>query len=69
MTIKFFKVYNSFLGGHTVNTPSLLEEGREGGGGGDFPINSKSGMTVNDSLFLSLFVCKLSPGVLFPCTS
>lgn len=68
MTIKFFKVYNSFLGGHTVNTPSLLEEGREGGGG-DFPINSKSGMTVNDSLFLSLFVCKLFPGVLFPCTS
>lgn len=69
MTIKFFKVYNSFLGGHAVNTPSLLEEGREGGGG-DFPINSKSGMTVNDSLFfLSLFVCKLFPGVLFPCTS
>ena len=57
MTIKFCKVYNSFLGSHTVNTPSLLEEGREGGGG-DFPINSKSGMTVNDSLFLSLFVCK-----------
>lgn len=69
MTIKFFKVYNSFLGGHTVNTPSLLEEGREEGGG-NFPINSKSGMTVNDSLFfLSLFVCKLFPGVLFPCTS
>lgn len=68
MTIKFFKVYNSFLGGNTVNTPSLLEEGREGRGL-DFPINSKSGMTVNDSLFLSLFVCKLFPGVLFPCTS
>ena len=66
--MKLFKVYDSFFWGHTVSTPSLLEEGREGGGL-DFPINSKSGMTVNDSFFFSLFVCKLFPGVLFPCTS